>query len=169
MSNSFSKQLKPALQKGYIAAFRILRNEDEANDACQEAAMKALKNEKSYDQSRPFYPWFYRILKNHCLDRLRDRKRIDHNDEIVAQRASSDSGSPENQAMALQNASDINAAIQALPEDLKEIIELRHFQDLSYEEMAQILDCPTGTVMSRLYRARKQLKAELEIKRGEKS
>jgi RNA polymerase sigma-70 factor, ECF subfamily len=162
MSNIFEQELKPALKRGYVAAFRILKSEAEAQDACQEAALRALKNERSYDRNRDFYPWFYRILKNICLDRLRQTKRISHDDKIVQQRASSESGSPENQVMSLQAANQINVAMTKLDPELQEMIELRHFQDLSYDEMAQILSCPIGTVMSRLYRARKQLKQQLE-------
>jgi len=162
MASTLENELKPALKRGYVAAYRILKNEDDAQDACQEAALRAMKSESRYDRSRPFYPWFYRILKNLCLDRLRAKKRVTHDDKIVEQRATSESGSPENRAMSAQAVSTMNAAIANLDEDLREMIELRHFQDLSYEEMAEVLECPMGTIMSRLYRARKQLKIEIE-------
>ena len=67
--------LQAALPRGYVAAFRFLRNRDEARDACQEAATRAWAARIQYDADKPFYPWFYRILRNLCIDRLRHRKR----------------------------------------------------------------------------------------------
>lgn len=68
--------------------------------------------------------------------------------------------------MARERAQALGAALERLPEDLREVIELRHFQDLSYEELARVLECPTGTVMSRLYRARQTLRQLLQERGG---
>ncbi len=70
------EQLHEAMRRGYIAAYRLLGNPDESRDACQEAASRALAAGERYDSARPFYPWFYQILKNHCLDRLKRRQRF---------------------------------------------------------------------------------------------
>jgi RNA polymerase sigma-70 factor (ECF subfamily) len=138
-----------------------LGTEDESRDACQEAAARALAAGDRYDPSQPFYPWFYRILKNHCFDRLKGRKRMAPTDkEPSPPERDSDAGA-EGVLVASERARAVSEAIAALPDDLREIIELRHFQDLSYDEMAAILDCPVGTVMSRLYRARKRLREGL--------
>lgn len=158
MTEQVRRQLQEALQRGYIAAFRLLGDREESQEACHEAAIKALKAEQSYQPDKPFYPWFYRILKNHCLDRLRKRKRegtaVDT--ELVA-------GGPsaEGELLAHEQSQRVLQAIERLPDNHREMIELRHFQDLEYEEMAEILGCPVGTVMSRLYRARKALRALL--------
>jgi RNA polymerase sigma-70 factor (ECF subfamily) len=160
MSEPVRGQLQQAMKKGYIAAYRLLGNADESRDACQEAAARALSASERYDASKPFYPWFYRILKNHCIDRLKQRRRVVPMDKQHERPREPGAGS---EAMALEGewAQEVARAIASLDDDLREIIELRHFQDASYDEMAQILGCPTGTVMSRLYRARKALRAKL--------
>ena len=152
-------QLAEAVRRGYVAAFRWLRSAEDAQDACQEAARRAWSARARYDDTRPLYPWFYRILKNHCLDRLARRRAA----PPVATDAEAVSGDPSAEQVALERerAQTIEAAIGQLPEDFAAVIELRHFQDATYEEMAEVLDCPVGTVMSRLYRARKRLRALL--------
>ena len=141
------------MRRGYVAAYRLLRSSDDARDACQEAAARALGAADRYDPGRPFYPWFHRILKNHCLDRLKSRSRMVASDDVEPQ-------APATQENAWR-AREIAAAIADLDDDLRDIIELRHFQDASYEEIAEILDIPIGTVMSRLYRARKTLRQKV--------
>ena len=153
------EQIEAAMRRGYVAAFRILGDPDDARDACQEAAARVLAARDRYDPEQPLYPWFYRVLKNHCLDRLRRRGRIEARQ--VDQEVADASKTAESRVLDDERSRAVRSAIAGLPEDQREIIELRHFQDLSYEEMAKVLNCPTGTVMSRLYRARKSLRAAL--------
>lgn len=160
------QSLQEAWPRGYIAAYRILGNADESEEACQEAAARAWASRDRYEPSRPFYPWFYRILKNYCLDRLRQRQRLISEDttestEQVSAFAESPPSAEANWIEQEQNRA-LNQAIAQLPEEYREMIELRHFQDLSYEDMADILHCPVGTVMSRLYRARQALRNLLQ-------
>ena len=159
MEDVVRARLSQAMQRSYVAAYRILGNADQARDACQEAAARALSARDRYDHDRPFYPWFYRILKNHCLDHLKRRRRtipVGDGPPRV-----DEAPTAEGQAVQDERARALSRAVEGLPMDLREIIELRHFQDLSYEEMAEVLACPVGTVMSRLYRARKQLRQAL--------
>lgn len=160
-------ELEKALPRAYVAAFRWLGNREESRDACQEAAARVLRTAGRYDPEQPFYPWFYRILKNHCLDRLKGRRR---NAEALSELRHTAEGrfgpTAEGGALARERARALSAALERLPADLREVIELRHFQDLSYEELAQVLECPTGTVMSRLYRARKTLRGLLQEQGG---
>lgn len=153
---SFRAELAAASRRGYVAAFRWLGSADESRDACQEAVLKALSAADRYDPAQPFYPWFYKILKNHCVDRLRERKRVGVGDTEPSTRASA-----EGSLLQLERERAVAEAIDTLPQELREVIELRHFQEASYEEMAGILACPVGTVMSRLYRARKTLREKL--------
>ena len=162
MPGSLKPHLEDALRRGYVAAFRILGNSDESHDACQEAVARALAAKDRYDPTQPFYPWFYRILKNHCLDRLKRKKRTTPAGDTVEAVPDAKARSTETTLMLDERSRAVSDAIGRLPEDLGEIIELRHFQDLSYEEMATVLQIPTGTVMSRLYRARKKLRELLE-------
>lgn len=149
--------------KAYMAALGLLRDPDAALDAVQEATARSLRASGSYDPQAPFYPWFYRILKNYCLDLLRRRRtrgEVDDGDAVL----------PHVPAVEATDAplleAERNAAVQRAMASLsaahREILELRHWQDLSYEEIGAILDVPPGTVMSRLYRARRALQDALE-------
>jgi len=157
MSEAVRRELAEAMKRGYVAAFRLMRSPDAAHDACQEAALKALMAADRYDPTRPFYPWFYRILRNHCLDTLAGKRRLVSGETDAPSRE----GNAESLLLEGERAMKVARAIDTLDEDLRDIIELRHFQDASYEEMASILDIPLGTVMSRLYRARKALRRTL--------
>ncbi|MCO4761711.1 MAG: RNA polymerase sigma factor [Myxococcales bacterium] len=150
--------LQAAMPRAYIAAVRWLGNPDESRDACQEAAVKAWASRSQFDAKRPFYPWFYRIVRNVCFDRLRVRPRqVTMTTDVVARDDSAEDG-----LIAGQRRAAVQRAMAQLPEPTREILELRHFQDLSYDEIAEVLGCPNGTVMSRLYRARKALAQKLE-------
>lgn len=153
-------ELGAALERGYVLAFRMLGSRDEARDACQEAAARALSAAHTYDRSKPFYPWFHRILRNLCVDRIARRGR-ERGDDGIAERTASSAPGAERDLIEGERARAVAAAIARLPEELREVIELRHFEDMSYEEMAETLGWPLGTVMSRLYRARAQLRATL--------
>ncbi len=158
-AKAFSAELRDAMLRGYVAAYRWLGREDQARDACQEAALKALRAARRYDRSKPFYPWFYRILKNHCRDRLRRRKTA----AVALQHEPADhTPNAERRALRVEQDVAVRRAIASLPGELREVIELRHFQDVSYQQMASILSIPVGTVMSRLYRARKTLRGKLK-------
>lgn len=152
------EQLQQAMPRAYVAAIRWLGNPDESRDACQDAAVKAWAARASYDPSRPFYPWFYRIVQRVCFDRLRLRPRQTQ----LAGEVTDSAGSAEVGLIQDERQRAVHRAVAALPEAQREIIELRHFQDLAYDEIALILGCPIGTVMSRLYRARKALTVALK-------
>ncbi len=152
-------ELESALPRAYVAAYRLLRDRDASKDACQEAAARVLRAADRYDPAQPFYPWFYRVLKNHCLDRLKGRQRSTSAlEEFSYATPNAIPETAEGQVIEHERARALNTALARLPEELREIIELRHFQDLTYDEIAAILACPPGTVMSRLYRARKTLR-----------
>lgn len=154
--------LEAAARRGYPAALRWLRNPDEARDACQEAMTRAWAARGRYDPARPFYPWFYRILKNYCLDRIGSRAQRAARDVELLEQPSSNRPGAEEKVLEVERAGQLQSALTKLPDELREIIELRHFQDASYREIADILNVPQGTVMSRLYRARRTLRTLME-------
>lgn len=153
--------LQQALPRGYVAAYRWLGDREESRDACQEAAARALAAGDRYDTSRPFYPWYYRILKNLCFDRLRGRHREPVLPAEGVETRAADQPGAEGRLLQRERSRAVARALARLAGEQREVIELRHFQDLSYEEMAEILEVPVGTVMSRLYRARKRLRQEM--------
>ena len=154
------QDLEKALKRGRFAAYRWLNSTSDAEDACQEAGRKALEARERFDGGRPFYPWFYRILQNVCFSRLskgrRDREAsesLKHTSKTMVQAVAESALLDQELGHALQT------ALGRLKPEYAQIIELRHFDDLNYDEIAALLDLPQGTVMSRLYRARKELRA----------
>jgi RNA polymerase sigma-70 factor (ECF subfamily) len=153
-------ELEAATKRGFVAALRMLGNRADAEDACQEAAARAWAARDRYDPERPFYAWYHRILKNLCIDRLGSRKNKVASED-AAEKMSTADATQESGLLEREAFRRTHEAIARLDDPLREIIELRHFQDASYAEIADILDIPMGTVMSRLYRARRALRDEL--------
>lgn len=147
-------------------ALGFLGNEEDALDLTQEAFLRALSHMHRFDASRPFFPWFYRILRNLCFNFLAKRGRhgecplMLESDGGIDPRGRGDN--PLQDLAASERADHIWRALCALGTDHREIILLRHFRDYSYQEIADTLAIPRGTVMSRLYYARGALAKELD-------
>jgi RNA polymerase sigma-70 factor (ECF subfamily) len=139
------------MQSAYYVALAFVHNHQDALDISQEAFIKAFRKIKKFDIKRPFFPWFYRILKNLCIDHYKHRRRLNEvpleNVRVLA---------VEHEDREMKKA--LWKGIDELPDEQKEIIVLRYFQQLSYQEIAEILDKPIGTVMSSLYYAKRRLK-----------
>ena len=143
----------------FNVAFRMLGDYEEARDAAQSTFVKVYEKLGTYDPERRFFSWMYRILMNECLN-LRRRPAAgpfaDGISDAVADRA------PAPDAVeTAERRRDVKHAILALPPDYREVIVLRHFAALSYEEMSEAIGVPAKTVKSRLYSARQQLAGEL--------
>ncbi len=156
-------------QAMYIA-IGFLGNEEDARDLTQEAFLRALVHMHRFEVERPFFPWFYKILRNLCFNHLAKKGRHGEcpltleRDGGIDPRGKGDD--PFQSVAAGERADYIWESICALSEDHREIILLRHFRDASYQEIAETLDIPRGTVMSRLYYARGALRKQLETKLG---
>ncbi|MGI8788810.1 MAG: RNA polymerase sigma factor [Pyrinomonadaceae bacterium] len=134
----------------------ILGNREDALDATQEAFIDAFQSLGRFDTTRRFYPWFYVLLRNRCF-KMTARKRLTEDiteTEILAARKGV---SPE-ESFALEK------ALLSLSSEEREIITLKYLDGLSYEELAEHLQIPRGTVMSRLFYARRQLQTKLSGK-----
>jgi len=140
----------------FTVALRMLGNYDEARDAAQNAFISAYRHLDSYDSKRPFFSWIYRILVNGCLNDRRDRR---HYAELAPHMASS--ASPAELAEADERRRHVQKAIMALSPDYRQVIVLRHFAQLSYDEIAEIAGVPAKTVKSRLHTARERLEQML--------
>jgi RNA polymerase sigma-70 factor (ECF subfamily) len=140
----------------FTVAFRMLGDYDEANDAAQNAFVNAYRKLQTYDAGRRFFSWLYRILVNECLNERRDRRA---HEPITPDMATV--GSAADLFEADERRRSIQAAIQALPNDYRQVIVLRHFTELSYEQIAEVLGVPTKTVKSRLFTARERLGHQL--------
>ncbi len=134
---------------------------DDALDLSQEAFARAFRAIRRFDPDRPFYPWFHRILRNLCLNHLArasTRRETPLGDDAPL---ASPAPSPELLAERAELRALVWSAIRRLGENDREILVLREFQDLTYAEIAAVLDIPKGTVMSRLHHARARLRALL--------
>jgi len=149
---------------------RYVRNPAEAEDIAQEAFIKAYRALPQFRGDSAFYTWLYRIAINTAKNAVvsRDRSPVEYeldrhsNDESYdMQGRMKDSETPEGLVLTDEIRSTVNAAIDALPEDLRTAIVLRELEGLSYEEIAAAMDCPVGTVRSRIFRAREAIDKRL--------
>ena len=163
--------------RAYGLALRVLRDEEQAKDAVQDAFLKVYRSLDRFEGRAGFYTWLYRIVMNQCLDRKRRDKsdrEVEWNDESAAGvlNASESAASPagrdadrEAPDVAIERSEIRRAvarAIDALPEDARRTIQLREIDDLSYKEIAEAMGIPKGTVMSRLHYARQRLRELLQ-------
>jgi len=139
------------MHSAYYVALAHVRNQQDALDISQEAFIRAFRRIKKFDLERPFFPWFYKILKNLCIDHFKKRRRLN---EVPLEKVRILKTGHEDREM--KDA--LWKGIEELPPEQKEVIILRYFRQLSYKEMADILDKPAGTIMSSLYYAKKRLK-----------
>lgn len=148
------------MRRAYRAAIGLVGNREDAMDLSQEAFVKAFRAIRRFDPDRPFYPWFLRILRNCCYDWLRKKRARPASDYLDA--LPGGAAGPEVLAHRDEKKVAVWNAIRRLGDRDREIIVLRHFQHLSYKEIAETLGIPEGTVMSRLFTARSRLREELK-------
>ncbi|MDX1992269.1 MAG: sigma-70 family RNA polymerase sigma factor [bacterium] len=144
----------------YNLCYRILGDGAEAEDAAQEAFLRAYSNLKRYDQDRPFKTWLLSIASNHCIDRLRKRRGVQISiDEPIPATLSLASDDPQPEQVALNNERSrrIQAMLNDLAPDYRTAVVLRYWYDYSYVEIAQMLDTTESAIKSRLFRARQML------------
>jgi RNA polymerase sigma-70 factor (ECF subfamily) len=175
------KQLVARVQKGDKRAFdmlvlkyqykvhaivgRYIKDFDEVNDVVQEAFIKAYRALAKFRGESAFYTWLYRIAVNTAKNYLVARNRRPPASDVDAGDADyyeggqrlQDVDSPENLLYRDELEAVVDQSIRDLPEDLRTAVTLREFEGLSYEEIAEIMDCPVGTVRSRIFRAREAI------------
>ncbi|HET9392049.1 MAG TPA: sigma-70 family RNA polymerase sigma factor [Candidatus Rubrimentiphilum sp.] len=142
----------------YHLAYRTLRDSEEARDVAQEAFFKAYRSLRTFRPGAKFSTWIFSIAYHACCDRLNRRKR--YSNEELPDRADPGAG-PEQQAIAGDEARRLRAAIAQLPEKYRTVITLYHLQGSQYDEIAQVLEIPIGTVKTHLFRAKEQLRRML--------
>jgi len=154
----------------YHFIFRMVKDSAQADDLTQETFIKAFRALASFNSNYAFTTWLYKIAANNCIDFFRKRKLattsldtpIQAKDgELHRDFPASDQG-PESELISREKTSQIERAIDSLPAKYKRAILLRHKEDKSYEEIAEELEIPLGTVKVRIFRAREMLKANLK-------
>jgi RNA polymerase sigma-70 factor (ECF subfamily) len=168
---AFGSLVERYMRRAHRVAMGLVGSSEDAMDLSQEAFVRAFRARESLDPERPFYPWYHQILRRLCFNFLRDRRsRRDKLDGMTpwlvadaSHRAASSDPAAETRRGELR--SRLATAIETLPDAEREVFVLREFEDLRYREIADVLAIPQGTVMSRLYNARRRLAAHLEDER----
>ncbi len=151
----------------YNLAYRMLGNAEDSGDLVQDTFIRAYGALASFRQDASFLTWLYKIASNLCIDQLRSRKTrsalsLDSEREEGREPANENRcNAPEDMAVRGAVQEVVHHAIQNLPERYRQVVVMRHLQDMSVEEIATALDLPTGTVKTHLFRAREMLRGRL--------
>jgi RNA polymerase sigma-70 factor (ECF subfamily) len=149
---------------------RMVRDPDEIEDIAQETFIKAYRALPQFRGDAAFYTWLYRIAVNTAKNHLASKGRgmqslseqaLNDEDEPDERLMVQDISTPESELLSKQVAYAVNDAVEALPEELRQAITLREIEGMSYEEIAEAMACPIGTVRSRIFRAREAIAAKL--------
>ncbi|MDH3215891.1 MAG: RNA polymerase sigma factor [Candidatus Krumholzibacteria bacterium] len=141
-------------KKMFNLAYRVVDDREDAMDATQTAFVKAYENLQTFDPSRKFFSWMYRILLNESLNILKRRKRFDD----LYEHATVESDNPEETYAAAETGQRIHKALMELKTDYRAVVVLRHYHDMSYKEIGEVVGISEKTIKSRLFSARRQLK-----------
>jgi len=141
----------------YNLAYRMLGNAVEAEDAAQEAFLKAYTRLKTYDSGRKFSSWLLAIASHHCIDRLRQRRFALSLDELPPWRWLSNSKRPEEVVIQSEEQGEVRQLLDQLPPHYRAAVILRYWHDLSYREIAEAMETTESAVKSTLHRARRML------------
>jgi len=160
--------------KVHAIVSRYVKDFDEVNDVVQEAFIKAYRALAKFRGESAFYTWLYRIAVNTAKNYLVARNRRPPASDVDAEEAAfyegseklRDIDSPENLLYRDELEAVVDLAIKNLPEDLRTAVTLREFEGLSYEEIAEIMGCPVGTVRSRIFRAREAIDEKIRLLEG---
>lgn len=162
-------------RRAYALAFGMLKNQDDALDVVQEGFIKAHRYLDKFEGNSSFYTWLYRIVYNLCVDHMRKRKRarhVDFDDAIAHHEEDAPVGeesllpsvlgaNPHKSLARAEIREQIQAALDTLSDNHRSVLVMRELEGLSYEEMAQVMQCSKGTIMSRLFHARKNMQRRL--------
>lgn len=167
----FTAQAMPYLDALYNTAMRLSRNAQDAEDLVQETYLKAYRHFDKFEPGTNLKAWLFKILKNTFINEYRRRQLRPLESDFgeieeafeneVAEHGSQPIQTPEDEVLAASLDERVQKALAALPNDYRMVVLLADVEGFAYREIAEILDIPVGTVMSRLYRGRKQLEAEM--------
>src|SRR5450432_2567034 len=170
--SEFERQALVHMDSLFGAAYRLTRNPRDAEDLVQDSLLRAYRFWDSFQQDSNCKAWLLRIVTNTFINEYQRKKRSrevldaasaeqDATDGVLVQAQASDKQSPEKAMLQQSVSDDVQRALEQLPEDFRTAVILCDMQGLSYKEIAEIMECPVGTVMSRLFRGRKLLAATL--------
>lgn len=157
----------------YFHILKMIKDKEQVNDLVQEAFVKAFDNLNTYSTNYAFSTWLYRIATNHTIDYLRKKKlktlSIDEpvktRDGEMKMQLEDESAGTDRNIIRKQRQNIVQGAIEDLPPKYRKVIEMRHMEEKSYQEIADVLDLPLGTVKAHIFRARELLYKALKDKR----
>ena len=167
---AFGELVQRYMRRAYYAALGLVGSPDDARDLSQEAFARAFRAVRRIDPDRPYYTWQYQILRRLCFNFIRDRRnrrqKLERASAWLAEEAGSRAAYADPQRVAEREEARrrVQQAIEELPAREREVLVLKEFEGLKYREIAQLLGVPIGTVMSRLYAARRHLVRVIEDK-----
>jgi RNA polymerase sigma-70 factor (ECF subfamily) len=167
---AFEELVQLFKDKIFHLAYRMLGNRQEAEDAVQETFLRVYLNLNRYDETQKFSTWIFRIGTNLCIDRLRKKKPNYSLDAELPEgeggdwyaMLASEEASPEEQVIVSETQQHIRHSIEAMPDKYKAVVVLRYLQDMSLQEIGEVLDMPVTTIKTRLHRGREFLRQQLE-------
>ncbi|MBN1164127.1 MAG: RNA polymerase sigma factor [Candidatus Krumholzibacteriota bacterium] len=158
---AFEEIVDATRNRAYAVALGLVGNSEDARDLSQDSFIAAHRARGRFDVSKPFFPWFYRILRNRCLNFIRQRARRKEISMDVLMEKESPAASPDTVLIGKERTERLWRALFRISPEHREIIVLRSIEELSYREISETLNISEGTVMSRLFYARKALSAAL--------
>jgi len=173
IKEAFAREAVPHLDALYATAVRLTRNEGDAEDLIQETMFKAYRYFDKYEQGTNCKAWLFKIMTNTFINRYRKAQKrkeftIDEDFRPLAERAVLPEKNPLHQHFGDQEtmfyrlfSDEVKSALEEIPVDFRMVVLLADLQDFAYKDIAEIMDCPIGTVMSRLYRGRRMLQQKL--------
>jgi RNA polymerase sigma-70 factor, ECF subfamily len=159
-TEAYAVLVRRHLPRGHRIAWRVLRHREDAEDAVQEAFLRALERIEQCERGRPFGPWFFRIVATTAINRQRSAKRRE-TDELT-ETEQSESVTPSDFATASVLQDEVSAALATLPAMQRQLIELVTYEDFTPTEAAGMLGIPAGTARWHLHEARKALRTQLQ-------
>ena len=174
LHDAYMLEAAPHLDALFATAMRLTKNGGDAEDLVQESMLKAYRYFDKYEQGTNCKAWLFKIMTNTFINRYRRRQKrreflVDDDYRPLQERAVAPEPNPLYQFFGDQDTmfhrlfgDEVKAALEDIPVDFRMVVLLADLQDFAYKEIAEIMDCPIGTVMSRLYRGRRMLRTRLE-------
>ena len=174
LHSAFAEEAAPHIDALYATAMRLTKNQGDAEDLVQEAMLKAYRYFDKYERGTNCKAWLFKIMTNTFINRYRKKQKrkeylVDEDYRPLQERAVAPQTNPLHQFFGDQDTmferlfgDEVKEALEDIPVDFRMVVLLADLQDFAYKEIAEIMECPIGTVMSRLYRGRRMLRSRLE-------
>ncbi len=163
---AFEQLVEKYSRRMYAVAYRFMRNQEDSRDVVQESFVAAYSALDRYDPSRKFVTWLLAITTNQALYRLRQRKKRDTTSVPLEEDRVTSGFTPEQEYEQKQQRKNIDTALASLSSSYRAVLVMRHFENLSYEKIAEVLNIPIGTVKTNIFRARRMFANKLSRLEG---